>query len=56
MVNKYSILNEEKYFYYGTLPNFFGLIPAKNALNVLVSLLEYFRGNILEYQEKVLKI
>ena len=56
MVNKYSILYEEKYFCSGILQNYFVLIPAKNALNVLVSLLEHFRGNIIECQKKVLKI
>ena len=55
MINKYSILNETKYFYSGMLQNYFVFIPAKNALNILAALLEFIRGNLIGCQKKILK-
>ena len=31
-------------------------MPAKNTLNLLVALLRLIRGNVMEYQKKILKI
>ena len=39
LINKYSILNEEKYFYSGILQNYFVFIPAKKYI-------KYFNGTI----------
>ena len=39
LINKYSILNGEKYFYSGILQNYFVFIPAKKYI-------KYFSGTI----------
>ena len=36
--------------------NYFVFIPTKNTLNILVRLLEFIRGNIVECQKKVLRM
>ena len=55
LINKYSILNGATYFS-GILQYYFIFISAKNALNILVKLLEFIRGNLIKCQKKVLKI
>ena len=57
LISKYSILNGAKYFCSGILQNYFVFIPAeKNTLHVLVALLWFISGNLMECQEKILKI
>ena len=56
LINKFSILNEAKYFSLGIPQNDLVYIPAKNTLNILVALLQLNRGNLMECQNKVLKI
>ena len=56
LINKFSILNEAKYFSSGTIQNYLVFIPAKNTLNILVALLGLIRGYLMEYQKKILKI
>ena len=40
----------------GIFQNYLIFIPAKNTLNVLVSLLGLNRGNLIQCQKKVVKI
>ena len=57
LINQFSILNGAKYFCSGILQNYFVFIPAeKNTLHVLVALLWFISGNLMECQEKILKI
>ena len=54
MINKFSILNGAKSSSPGIFQNYLVFIPSKNTLNVLVALLELIRGNLMEYQKKIL--
>ena len=56
MINKFSILNEAKYFLSGMFQNYVVSMPAKNTLNILVPLLRLICGNVMECQKKILKI
>ena len=56
MKNKYSILlKEAKYLYSGILQNYLVFIPAKNTLNISVTLLRLICGNLMECQKKIMK-
>ena len=52
MINKFSILNGAKYFSSGIFQNYLVFIPAKNTLNILVVLLGFIRGNLMECQKE----
>ena len=56
LINKFSILNGAKYFSSGIFQNYLVFIPGKNTLNILMLLLEFIPGNLMECQKKVLKI
>ena len=56
LINKYSILNEEKCFYSEISQIYIVFITAKNKLNILVTLLEFIQGNLMQCRKKVLKI
>ena len=56
LINEYTVLNGAKYSYVVILQNYFVFISPKNTLNILVALLEFIGGNLMEYQKKVLKI
>ena len=55
-MNKFSILNEAKYFSSGIFQNYLVSTPGKNTLNILLTLLGLNRGNLMECQKKMLKI
>ena len=52
LINKFSILNSSVHVYFKIIQYLYQL---KNTLNILVALLESIRGNLMEYQEKILK-
>ena len=56
MIDKFSILSCAKRFSSGIFQNYLVFIPAKNTLNILLALLGLNRGNVMEYQKKVLNI
>ena len=56
LINKFSILNGAKCFYSGILQIILYLYQLKNSLNILVILLGFIRGNLMECQKKILKI
>ena len=56
MINKFSILNEAKYFSLWIFQNYLLTLPAKNILNILVAVLRLNRGNLMECQKTILKI
>ena len=55
MINKFSILNDSKYFSSGILQIYLLFIPTKNTLNILVALVKLVRRNLIECQKKILK-
>ena len=56
LINKFSILNRAKYFPLGIFQNYLVFTLAKKMLNTLLALLVFNHGNLMEYQNKVLKI
>ena len=52
----FSIFNGAKSFSIVIFQSYLVFIPAKNTLNILASLLGLNRGNLMECQEKVLKL
>ena len=50
-MNKFSILNEAKYFSSGIFQNYLVFILAKNVLNILVTLLGLNGGNLMEFRK-----
>ena len=56
LINKFCILNVAKYFSSGIFQNLVFIPAKKNTLNLLVSLLRLIRGNLMQYQKKILKI
>ena len=52
MINKFSILNEAKYFSLWIFQNYLLILPAKNILNILVAVLRLNLGNLMECQKK----
>ena len=56
LINKYDILNGAKYFSLGIFQNYLTFIPAKNTLNILVTLFELNWANLMECLKKILKI
>ena len=60
MIDKYGILNGATNFSSGVfLPPFlpfYYLYHLKNTLNILVALLEFIRGILMECQKKILEI
>ena len=58
LINKFSILNGEKYFSLEAFQNYLVFISAKkyNEYNILVALLGLNRGNLVEFEKKALKI
>ena len=56
MIKKPSILNGAKDFSSGIFQNFLVFIPAKNTLNILLALLRLICGNLMECQNKILKL
>ena len=54
--NKFSILNRPKYFSSGMFQNYLVFLPAKKTLNILVALLGFICGNLMECQKKILKM
>ena len=55
LINKFSILIGGKFFSPGIFQNYLIFIPA-GILNILVVLLGLIHGNLMECQEKILKI
>ena len=55
-MKKFSIFNGAKYFSIVIFQGYLVFIPAKNTINILVSLVGLNRGNLMECHEKVLKI
>ena len=55
LINKFSILNGEKYFLSGLFQHFLVFTPAKNILNTLVALLRLIYEIIMELLQKILK-
>ena len=59
LINKFSIVNDSKYFlgkkcfYLGICQSYLVFIPAKNTLNIIVSLLGLICGNLIECQTKM---
>ena len=57
MIDKFSILNGERHISSGIFQNDLVFIPQlKNAWNILVALLGFDCGNLMECHKKVLKI
>ena len=56
LIKKFSILNGAKYFSLRIFQNDLVFIPAKNTLNILLTLLGLNHGNLMEFQKKVSKI
>ena len=54
-MNKYSILNDKKYFYSGIFQNNLLFIPAKKILHILVLLLDLIHGNLTECEKEISK-
>ena len=55
LVNQFIILNGAKNLSSGIFQNYLVFNRLKNIFNVLVALLGLFRGNLMEYQKKLLK-
>ena len=51
LINKFRVLNEAKYFSLGIYQIYLVFIPAKKYINTL-----QIRGNLMEYQKKILEI
>ena len=56
LINKFSILNGAKYFSSRIFKNYLVFTPAKKYIKYLVALLGLIRGNLMEFQKKVLKM
>ena len=56
LIDKFSIIDGEKYFILGIFQNNLVFIPTKKTLNVFMELLKFIRGNPIKCQKKVLKI
>ena len=56
LINKFCILNGAKYFSSGIFKNYLVFTPAKKYIKYLVALLGLIRGNLMEFQKKVLKM
>ena len=54
--NRFSILNGPKYFSSGMFQSYLVFLPAKKTLNILVALLGFICGNLMECQKKILKM
>ena len=51
-MNKFSILNETKYFYSGIFQNYLVFYQLRNVLNILVALLRLLPGNLMNVRRK----
>ena len=56
MINKYNILKGAKHFSSGIFQDYLYLYQIKNALNILMALIKFICGNLMECQKKILKI
>ena len=56
LINKFSVLNIEKYSPSRIFQNYLVFTPAKNLLNILVALLGLNRGKLIKFQKNTMKI
>ena len=56
LISKYNILNGAKHFSLEIFQNYLVFTPDKNTLNILMALITFIRGNLMECQKEVLKI
>ena len=56
MINEFGILNGAKILSSGIFRNYLVFIPAKNTLNILVALLGFIHGNLMECKKNILKL
>ena len=56
LINKFSILNGAKYFSLELFQNYLAFIPDNKYINILMALIKFICGNLMECQKKVLKI
>ena len=51
-----DLINSSKYFFSGIFQNYLVFNQPKNSLNILVALLEFICGNLMECHKKILKV
>ena len=56
LINRYSILNDAKYFSWGVLHNYLVFVSANKYLKILGAPLRFIHCNLKDSQNKVLKI